>query len=131
MEYSMPNNIKEVYEIFENIRTRLDDSYIISEIFNYFDVDQLSGFCESMIDSYDLDPVEMGVINYIPEEDQNNEDDLNTAYEDVRNCVNETVESWHTDLENTYEDMQKIYQKLATSSDYFANEFDKFNDMFN
>ena len=127
----MPNNIKEVYEIFENIRTRLDDSYIISEIFNYFDVDQLSCFCESMIDSYDLDPVEMGVINYIPEEDQNNEDDLNTAYEDVRNCVNETVESWHTDLENTYEDMQKIYQKLATSSDYFANEFDKFNDMFN
>lgn len=124
MEYSMPNNIKEVYEIFENIRTRLDDNYIISEIFNYFDVDQLAGFCESMIDSYDLDPVEMGVINYIPEEDESNEDDLNTACEDVRDWVNETVESWHTDLENTYEDMQKIYQKLATASDYFANEFE-------
>ena len=70
----MPNNIKEVYEIFENIRTRLDDSYIISEFFNYFDVDQLAGFCESMIDSYDLDPVEMGVVNYIPEEDESNEE---------------------------------------------------------
>lgn len=39
MEYTMPNNIKEVYEIFENIRTRLDDSDIVSEISNYFNVD--------------------------------------------------------------------------------------------
>ena len=124
MEYTMPNNINEVYEIFENIRTRLDDSDIVSEISNYFNVDQFAGFCESLIDDYDLDPVEMGVINHIPEDDELDEDDLNTACEDVRDWVNETVESWHTDLENTYEDMQEIYHKLATAPDYFANEFE-------
>lgn len=70
MQYTMPRNISEVYEIFENIRTRLDDSDIVSEISNYFNVDQFAGFCESLIDDYDLDPVEMGVVNYIPEDDE-------------------------------------------------------------
>lgn len=63
MEYSMPTNIKEVYEIFENIRTRIDDGDIVSEISNYFNVDQFAGFCESLIRDYDLDPVEMGITN--------------------------------------------------------------------
>ena len=124
MEYSMPTNIKEVYEIFENIRTRLDDSDIVSEISNYFNVDQFAGFCESLIDDYDLDPVEMGVVNYIPEEDVPDEDDLNSACEEVREWVNDEVDNWCSNLENIDEDMEQIYRDLANAPDYFANEFD-------
>lgn len=66
----------------------------------------------------------MGVVNYIPEEDEPDEDDLKSACEEFREWVNEEVDSWCSNLENIDEDMEQIYRDLATASDYFANEFD-------